>query len=180
MALMTALPIAAPFGASLAGAEGTVAGASLGLAMVSDQLTTRDGFLGAALLPAPSVGAHLRRAPESSGALGWDASLEFALFESDADDRIRIIYLPAEAGALLGVTTVQDVSLELRIAAGGALISGGLGSTHETIGLGLTSVGGQVSYAIHRLSVVLGIEVGVLWQNHPQSVFQVRLALLTG
>jgi len=180
MALMTVFPFAAPFGASMAGAEGPVAGASLGLAIVSDQLTGRDDFLGAGLLPAPSMGAHLRRAPESSGALGWDLSVEFALFESDSDSRIRIFYVPVEAGVLLGVTTVQDVALDLRCGVGGALVSGSLESTHETIGVGILTLGGQMAYPIHRLSVVLGIEAGVLWQERPQSIFQVRLALLTG
>ena len=179
MALMAALPIAAPLGATLSEAEGPAAGGSLGLVVPADQIVARDDFLGVALRPAPSVGVHLRRAPEDSGSLGWDASLEVALLESDSDVRIRVFYIPLEVGLLLGVATVQEVSLQARLGAGGALVSGGQGSVHRTTGVGVTTLGGQVERAIHRLSVVLGVEAGVLWQSTPQPVFQIRLALMS-
>jgi hypothetical protein len=179
MALMAALPIAAPFGATSSEAEGPAVGVSLGLVVPADQLLARDDFLGVALRPAPSVGVHLRRSPEDSSGLGWDASLELALLESDSDTRIRVFYLPLEVAGLLGVATVQDVSLQARLAVGGALVSGGLGSVHRTAGVGVTTLGGQVERAIHRLSAVLGVEAGVLWQSTPQPVFQIRLALMS-
>src|SRR5687768_17591171 len=164
-----------------AGAARAEVGFSLGLLLPADRLSGKPGPLSAPLRPAPSVGLHAGREPGGGwGAPGWEVCLEAAQFESDADRRVRLFWVPLRAGPSWEVAVVEGATLTVGAAAGGALISARAGGDSETAGAGFLTASGRVRRALARFTASLGIEAGAAWQEGWRPMMAVRLRLDAG
>ncbi len=168
----------------IAQAQPPVIGASLGVVFPSDRLTKRTDFLGAFLLPAPSVGVHSRWGSASRFKSAWEGAIEMAIFQSSEELRLRTLYVPVRLKYVREVANVQDVGLHVSTAGGLAFVSTNLGA-RRALTLGLLTLGGQLQRAIHGLTVALGFEAGVHVQGaHGRihdvlPVFQLRLTVFS-
>ena len=154
-------------------------GASMGMMFPSDRLVSRNDGIGATLLPGPSAGLHA----EWNGLgrydnLGVDATLELGLFQSREDARLRTQALPLDVALDWQATTVQEVGLRVRVGGGPVLVSTNLGAT-RTVLLGETFLGGQLRRSLRALTLLLDVDIGLLWQARVRNTIRARLVVLT-
>ena len=154
-------------------------GVSLGLTFPGDRLSGGPGPLGAPLRPAPTIGLTAGPSPEGDDRpLSWNVTAEFARFESDADPGLTALCVPVQVGGIWRAVTVQEGTLEARLAGGVALLAARSGVS-ESMAVPMVSFGGGFRHPVHRLSAVLEFEAGALLEQRPQAMFQVRLVLQT-
>ncbi len=144
----------------LASAEPISLGASLGMIFPSDRLSERADFLGSFLLPAPSVGVHARWGGSGGSDLGWEGSVEMAIFESDDEARLRMVYVPIQIGRTWEVADVQGVALRTRVSGGLAFASTNIGAT-RSLTLGIVTLGAQLVRPIRDLTVAIDFDAGL-------------------
>lgn len=173
---------------AVAGARGAEArsfmvGSSLGMIFVPGGISERGDYLGALLRPGPCVGVHGRWGDDLAGAeLPWEGTAALAVFNSDQDAALRVVYVPLAIGPVWEVASVQDVALHLRITTGMAFISANMGD-RRTMYTGLLSGGAGLRRSIHDVSVALDFSGGVHLPDSASRigrvlpVFQVRLTV---
>ncbi len=168
----------AAFATTQVRAQAPAMGMSLGMAFPSDRLSERPDFLGAFLLPAPSVGIRsrwsgLRFDPDAV----LEAAVEMAIFQSDDDLKLRTLYVPVQFKYVREMANVRGVGMHVGLGGGLAFVSTNLGA-ERSLTQGLATVGAQVQHAVHKVTVALDFEVGVLMQDM-LPLFQLRLVLFS-
>lgn len=154
-------------------------GASMGLLLPSDRLVTRDDYLGAPLLPGPTVG--IRVVGEGVGGrpdLAWEGGLSLCMLQSRTNLMLRTQFLPMDLGLAWELVEIEQLSLRLRAGGGPALVTTNLGDT-RTVALAQTYLGGRVQRVMHHLTVALEVGVGVLWQSRVQDTVRADLVVMT-
>lgn len=156
-------------------------GASLGFLLPADRLSGRAGPLASPLRPAPSIGVHAGSEPGAGwGTPGWDLTLEAAEFQSDADRRVRLFWVPLRVGPAWEVANVEGAALTVGLAAGGALISARAAGPATTVGAGYLGASGRVRRELHAVTVSLGLEAGLAWQDGARPLMALRLRIDSG
>lgn len=168
----------AAFMATQVRAQAPEVGMSLGMAFPSAQLSERSDFLGAFLLPAPSLGIRsrwsgLRFDPDAA----MEAAVEMAIFQSDEDLKLRTLYVPIQLKYVREMTNVRGVGMHVGLGGGLAFVSTNLGVERSLV-QGLVTVGAQVQHAVHKVAVALEFEASVLMQDM-LPLFQLRLVLFS-